>query len=414
MLCLCDGKRYGVRAFVRFAFTNAIAALLVGCGGSQPPIGPPGAMPQSRANTGYTILYSFGKRYSGGLEPKAGLIDVKGLLYGTTFAGGSTACVGGCGVVFTITPSGKEKVLYRFGGNDGANPSASLIAVKGLLYGTTEYGGTGGTGEGTAFEIGTDGTEKVLHNFGPEPDGANPVASLTNVKGTLYGTTYSGGTGFYYGTVFKLSTSGKEKVLHNFNGSSYENGSNPIANLIDVNGTLYGSTVYGAQISSFGYGLIFAMSKTGNWRKIDGFDLSNGYYPAAGLIDVKGTLFGTTAGGGAYGGGYGLGTAFSTGTGGGLTTLHSFGSGTDGSYPWAPLLNVRGTLYGTTSGGGTYGKGTIFSMSLSGNETVLYSFGYGSDGATPLAGLIYVDGTLFGTTSAGGTYGNGTVFALRL
>jgi uncharacterized repeat protein (TIGR03803 family) len=405
-----------VKAFVRLALANAIAALLAGCGGSQPPIVDPGAMPQNRAGTGYTILHSFGKRYSGGLEPKAALIDVNGTLYGSTFAGGSTACVGGCGVVFTIAPSGKETELYKFegGGTDGANPSASLIAVKGLLYGTTEYGGSGGTGEGTAFEIATDGTEKVLHDFGPEPDGANPVASLTDVKGTLYGTTYSGGTGFYYGTVFKMSTSGVEKVLHNFNGASYENGSNPIANLIDVSGTFYGSTVYGAQISTFGYGLIFAMSKTGDWRKLDGFDLANGYYPAAGLIDVKGTLYGTTEGGGAYEGGYGAGTAFSAGTGGGLTTLHSFGAGTDGSFPWAPLLYVKGTLYGTTSAGGTYGKGTIFSMSLTGAETVLHSFGYEFDGATPLAGLIDVKGRLYGTTSAGGAYGNGTVFALTL
>jgi uncharacterized repeat protein (TIGR03803 family) len=71
-----------------------------------------------------------------------------------------------------------------------------------------------------------------------------------------------------------------------------------------------------------------------------------------------------------------------------LTTLHSFGAGTDGSFPWAPLLYVKGTLYGTTSAGGTYGKGTIFSMSLTGAETVLHSFGYEFDGATPLAGLM--------------------------
>ena len=93
--------------------------------------------------------------------------------------------------------------------------------------------------------------------------------------------------------------------------------------------------------------------------------------------------------------------------------LHSFGSGSDGGHPSASLLNVSGTLYGTTSLGGAYGKGTVFSMTLSGNERVLHSFGYGADGATPLAGLIDVKGTLYGTTSAGGTYGDGTVFALK-
>ena len=110
-------------------------------------------MPQSLARPDYRTLYSFGKRFSGGREPKAALIEVNGTLYGTTFAGGSTKCIGGCGIVFMITPSGKETVVYRFrGGDDGANPSASLLAVKGILYGTTEYGG-GEVNGGTVFEI---------------------------------------------------------------------------------------------------------------------------------------------------------------------------------------------------------------------------------------------------------------------
>jgi hypothetical protein len=52
-----------------------------------------------------------------------------------------------------VSTTGAEKVLYSFqSGNDGANPSASLLAVKGLLYGTTEYGGeTKYTNDGTVF-----------------------------------------------------------------------------------------------------------------------------------------------------------------------------------------------------------------------------------------------------------------------
>ena len=73
-----------------------------------------------------------------------------------------------------------------------------------------------------------------------------------------------------------------------------------------------------------------------------------------------------------------------------VTALHSFGSGPDGVNPWAPLLDVRDTLYGTTSSGGAYGQGTLFKMSIGGKTKVLHSFGYGSDGGTPLAGLIDV------------------------
>lgn len=388
--------------------------MLAGCGGPQPPIGAQGAIPQSRASADYNTLYSFGKRSSDGAEPKAGLIDVNGTLYGTTYAGGNIACSGGCGTAFKVKPPGKERVIYRFGGGtDGANPSASLLAVKGALYGTTEYGGSGGTGEGTVFKIDAGGTEDVLHSFGPEPDGANPLAGLTDVRGKLYGTTLSGGNGEFSGTVFRITTSGREKVVYSFGYGSP--GQNPIAGLVTLNGTLYGTTKFGEETSSsFGYGTVFAVTRAGTERLLHAFDLSDGYYPAADLINVSGTLYGTTEGGGAYGGPYGDGTAFSITTSGNLTSLHSFGSGTDGSSPWASLLDVHGKLYGTTAGGGAYGKGTVFSMNLSGAETVLHSFGYGPDGATPLASLIDVNGTLYGTTSAGGTYGDGTVFALKL
>ena len=347
-----------------------------------------------------------------GQQPKAGLIDVNGTLYGTTYGGGKD----GDGTVFSVSTTGNEKVLYSFRGNilsastDGANPSAGLLAVKGVLYGTTEYGGSGGTGEGTAVKIGMDGTEKVLHSFGPEPDGANPVASLVNVNGNLYGTTLNGGTSQFYGTVFRISTAGREKVLHSFAGF-FDDGENPTASLLDVNGTLYGTTHYGGQISGFGYGTVFALNTNGSQERVTYrfSPSSGGDYPLASLIEIDNMLYGTAAGGGVSGGG----TAFKTGTGGGISVLHGFGSGSDGSGPFAPLLYVRRKLYGTTAGGGAYGKGTVFTMSLSGKEKLLHSFGYGTDGATPLAGLIDVSGTLYGTTSAGGTYGDGTVFALK-
>ncbi|MFY9711248.1 MAG: choice-of-anchor tandem repeat GloVer-containing protein [Candidatus Cybelea sp.] len=399
--------------FSRYALSScAAAAMLAGCGGSQLPIGAPNAMPQGRASSGYTTLYSFGASYDG-QQPKAGLIDLDGVLYGTTYGGGK-----GDGTVFSISTTGTEKVLYRFRGNkDGANPSASLIAVKGLLYGTTEYGGVPmALYDGTVFRVSTNGAEKVLHRFHGwysqyRYDGANPVASLVYVKGKLYGTTSNGGSNQYYGTVFAISLSGKEKVLHSF--FAYSDGSIPLASLANVNGTLYGTTELGGQNSSEGAGTVFSVTAAGTERVINRFVdepySSGGAAPLAALIEDNGTLYGTTGYNGANGGG----TAFSVTTSGSLTLLHSFGSGSDGGHPSASLLNVSGTLYGTTSLGGAYGKGTVFSVTLSGNETVLHSFGFGSDGATPVAGLIDVNGTLYGTTSAGGTYGDGTVFALK-
>jgi uncharacterized repeat protein (TIGR03803 family) len=36
----------------------------------------------------------------------------------------------------------------------------------------------------------------------------------------------------------------------------------------------------------------------------------------------------------------------------------------DGELPFADLVNVNGTLYGTTNGGGASGLGTVFSITL--------------------------------------------------
>ncbi len=63
------------------------------------------------------------------------------------------------------------------------------------------------------------------------------------------------------------------------------------------------------------------------------------------------------------------------------TVLHSFGSGSDGLYPYAGLLNVKCTLYGTTEQGGAHGCGTVYSVSTTGAERVLHSFGCAGSGS---------------------------------
>jgi uncharacterized repeat protein (TIGR03803 family) len=88
-------------------------------------------------------------------------------------------------------------VLYRFAGSpDGSSPSAGLINVNGTLYGTT-YSGGAYNDNGTVFSVSRSGKEKVLYSFRPGTDGARPLAGLLDVNGTLYGTTYEGGA---YGT----------------------------------------------------------------------------------------------------------------------------------------------------------------------------------------------------------------------
>ena len=92
-----------------------------------------------------------------------------------------------------------------------------------------------------------------------------------------------------------------------------------------------------------------------------------------------------------------------------------------GLMPAAGLINVNGTFYGTTTQGGQYDWGTIFSITPDGTEHVLHNFGRGNDGRYPQGALLYANGTLYGTTTWGGKYEtagagdhSGTVFALTL
>jgi uncharacterized repeat protein (TIGR03803 family) len=78
----------------------------------------------------------------------------------------------------------------------------------------------------------------------------------------------------------------------------------------------------------------------------------------------------------------------------------------DGAKPLEGVINVKGTLYGTTSAGGEYDCypltcGTAFSITTVGKEKVLHSFGKGADGVVPVSGLIDVGGTFYGTTERG-------------
>jgi uncharacterized repeat protein (TIGR03803 family) len=79
-------------------------------------------------------------------------MDRYGNLYGTTIYGGA----GGSGVIYKLSPRANGKwtytLLHTFTGADGAQPDANLILDdKGNLYGTTATGGT--YGGGVVFEI---------------------------------------------------------------------------------------------------------------------------------------------------------------------------------------------------------------------------------------------------------------------
>jgi uncharacterized repeat protein (TIGR03803 family) len=409
-----------MKTLTAFAVTLAAAALFAGCGTY-------GAVPQTSAIAGartgeralpassYQVLTKF-RSYVEGAYPAARLLDVKGTLYGTTGGG----LFSGKGIAYSVSTTGVKKILHKFGhGSDGAGPTGgALINVNGTLYGTT--GGGGLYGRGTVYSMSTTGTEKVLHSFKYDSNGAGPAGGLVDVNGTLYGTTGYGGSGCGEagcGTVYSISTTGVYSVIYRFKGGS-QGAYSPDSGLIAVNGTLYGTTYLGGNTGCYydnGCGTVFAVTTSGAETLLYRFTGgSDGAYPQGDLIDANGILYGVTMIGG---GASNQGTVYSLSTTGSEKVLHRFGRASDGGSPQAGLVDVNGTLYGTTWSGGSSNWGTIYRIGATGSEKVLYSFTGGSDGANPSAAFLNVNGTLYGTTVYGGggsgcKFGCGTIFAL--
>ncbi len=290
------------------------------------------------------------------------LLADNGDFYGTTFEGGtSTACRGGCGTVFQITPSGSLRTLVNFDYANGSNPQGDLIqATDGYFYGTTSGGGANGFG--AVFKMSPNGAITVLHSFDFYTDGSSPIAGLLQASnGKFYGTTYDGGINGD-GTVFEITSAGAFTTLHSFAGTD---GNFPYGGLIQAaNGTFYGTTEQGGTNS---LGTVFTITASGMLTTLHSFDNTDGATPVAALIEAtNGQFYGTTY----YGGTDGDGTVFTITSRGALTTLHSFDV-TDGSAPYTALLQAtNGNFYGTTFLGGSSnacsgGCGTVFSLSVS-------------------------------------------------
>jgi len=362
--------------------------------------------PPAQAQT-FTVLYTF-TGSSDGKNPFGGVVqDAIGNLYGTTEFGGSS----GSGVVFELDNSGTETVLYSFtGGSDGAYPFSTLLRdATGNLYGTALKGGT--FSDGVVFKVDSGGKETVLYNFkGGMTDGCYPSGGLIqDSSGSLYGTTSACGS-YGYGTVFKVSRKGKETVLHSFAGGATD-GADPqyTSLLVDKRGSLYGVTVYGG---SSGQGVVYRLAKSGKLTVLHSFlggstDGCNPYGAVA--MDTAGRLYGTTE----FCGSSSSGTVWKVSKKGTEIILHSFaGSPSDGANPLAGVvLDPKGDLYGVTALGGASGDGTVYRLSKTGTH-LLHSFSL-TNGAVPIGGLLRdTKGGLYGTAYAGGSDLFGTVWRL--
>jgi len=244
-------------------------------------------IPPAAGQTNWTkaTLYAFQGSPDGITPVGAPYLDGKGNLFGVTLNGGSnlncdpTPASGGCGTIFELVPPTAGRTDWTeveiTPSINMVYPYSTLVAdKKGALYGTAQVSTqTGSKGFGIVFRVTgatpshPNGTFQDVYDFANGSDGSQSKAGLTiDGKGTLYGTTMTGGTNFSTsplclngcGTVFKLTPTDatganwKETIVHRFNGPDGEYPTAPL--LIDGTGALYGTaspTGYGSD------GLVF-------------------------------------------------------------------------------------------------------------------------------------------------------------
>ncbi len=414
-------------------------------------------------------------------------MDSAGNLYGTTFQGGigQGQLGSGAGVVFKIDWSGRYSVLYRFtGGADGSGPASNLILdAAGYLYGTTAGGGP--QNYGVVFKVSQSGQETVLYGFTDGSEGVYPSGVTADAAGNLYGTTLEGGE-YGTGAVFKLSRSGQVTVLHTFGqygrpsgvildaaGNLYGGAQDliykldPAGNLtalaefdgvpselvrdtsgnlyftsgapgsvykLETNGnlTLYSFTgialtgiigpnatpvvdtagnLYGTSSNDGSAGIVYEIEAGGTFKMLDNFQPAiGGTGPYSGVtLDAAGNLFGTTNRGGIP---LNLGVVYKLSPDGQETVLHAFqGGGTDGANPVGNVvLDRAGNLYGVATNAGADNHGMVYKLTPSGGETILHSFAGGSDGTYPFGLALDSAGNLYGAASGGGANGEGVIY----
>jgi len=338
-----------------------------------------------------------------GLSPWGGLVaDKAGNLYGTGWLGGTC---GDCGIVFELSPplvdgmAWNFAIIHSFFGPtfDGMNPQADLtIDAAGNIFGTTASGGKGGCigGCGVVFELSPSGgewIETIVHNFPAHGSGENATGGtgagvIVDASNDLYGTTFGDGG---LGTVFKLTPTrrGRWNYQAIYTFKSVSDGAFPLAGVtLDAHGDLFGTTNQGGNPGCYGEGCgtVFSLAPraSGEWKHtvLYGFNATgDGSLPQAGVIfNSAGNLYGTTQEGGT---GQNCqieacGVAFRltppTMHGGAWTeaALHTFRAHGDGAIPYGSVVFGKdGRLYGVTEFGGkpscsaNFGCGTVFAVS---------------------------------------------------
>jgi uncharacterized repeat protein (TIGR03803 family) len=321
------------------------------------------------------VLYSFTGGTDGGI-PIGRVIASGGSFYGMTSAGGDHTC--SCGTVYQLSSSGTLTVLHTFvGGTDGAQnqgqPELGLVSINGDFYGATSFGGVSGCdgslGCGVIFQLTPTTTETVLYRFTGQADAAFPQDLIRDQSGSLYGAAGGSYMAGNTGTIFKIDTAGNLTTLYTFPGGA--TGTSPRWRLVrSTGGTFHGVTQFGGDttcaLGSSGCGVVFSVDSSGTEKVLHTFgkQATDGEEPSGGLLNVGSSYYGATFYGGTTNSTctFGCGVVYLVADSGKYSVLYRFTGSTDGWLPTGGLTSDgAGNVYGTALLGGT-GLGVVYKI----------------------------------------------------
>jgi uncharacterized protein YceK len=317
----------------------------------------------------------------------------------------------------TTAQSQKETTLYSFtGASDGSAPFGGLLLnTSGSLYGTTFFGGTVNSscyGCGTVFQLTQNSgvwTLNTLHSFAGSPtDIAHPSGQIvSDSAGNIYGTAeYGGGFNNCCGGIFELSRS--QSWVESLISVFYRNAGQSPVGLTYHGGSLYGTTTFGpaTQENKIGFGTVYQLSRKNDvWNRtlIYVFTGESDGYEPNGWLAFD--QHGNLYGSAPYGG-IGGGDVYDlshAANGWDLNVIADVNSG-------SMIIDQSGNLYGSLPGGGSSscegGCGSIIELQNTGigwNLINLYEFTDITDGEEPGSLVFDANGNLYGTTFLGGT-----------
>jgi uncharacterized repeat protein (TIGR03803 family) len=369
-----------------------------------------------------------------GGRPESLIQGSDGNFYGTAQVSMEGISEANGGVVFSLTPTGTQKVLHTFTQGpdknypDGNIPGPLTEGPDGKLYGVTSFGGTGNCdgycGDGVLYRINRNESGfTVLHKFCSDAncaDGHYPGVMVTGTDGNLYGTTQAGGTGasctnIGCGTLFRVTpSSGSYEVVVNFTSA---NGGIPSNLSVASDGTFYGIALGTTAVVLFHY-----TEATGSLQSFSvNFPLIDGDLPSSPLmmtIGPNGNIYGLYAIYAMDGAG-----VFEVNPDGSNLQLFPFYTTNPGrGTPYAMILASDGNFWvGDESGIAGKGYGDIITLSPADGSLIrtLQPFSPASAlGVFPETLIQASNGLLWGSTIQFGKasenqFGDGTVFSVN-